>query len=77
MNNSETPDWTPVESSTIAAHRYDPERMELGVRFKSGDTYTYSSVPEVIASSLASSNSLGSYFAKHIKGVYGHRKEGL
>jgi len=58
---------TPVESSTIKAIGYEPERSKLTIEFKKGGTYQYSPITEECHRELMASDSKGSYFAQNIK----------
>jgi hypothetical protein len=64
-----------VQSSNIDA--VDHDGKTLTVRFKSGSTWRYDSVPEPVFRRMLSADSIGRYFAKHIRGSYeGTRHEG-
>lgn len=64
----------PVSSSNVAAVGYDADTQELEVAFKSGGVYRYHGVPAGVAAALMDANSIGSYLAGNIKGVYRHEK---
>lgn len=66
--------WKSVISSNIDAIAYDASSSILYVRFNSGDTYSYSGVPESVYNGLMSAPSHGSYLAAHVKGRYSYRK---
>lgn len=61
---------TPLASSNLDAYEYDAATQTLTIRFKSGRSYTYGSVPESIADGLGSARSPGQYFNSSIKNVY-------
>ena len=69
-------EWVEVESSNIASIGYVSETNGLLVRFKSGNTYTYSDVPKDIYDEFVNSKSKGKYFAEHIKEVFEYHKAG-
>lgn len=62
--------WQPLASSNLAAYRYDPDTQTLSIRFRSGRSYDYLSVPQDIAEGLAQADSPGRYFTGSIKGVF-------
>lgn len=68
-------DMQPVDSSTISAIGYDPEQNTLTVEFKSGGTYTYTNVSKSVYDELIGAKSIGTHFAKHIKGAYDFSKQ--
>ena len=57
----------PVTSGAIRAIGYDPERAELHVEFRSGNTYTYPDVTEEEHERFLNADSIGAHFAKHIR----------
>ena len=63
-------DWTSLSSTNLDAFRYDPDTLELDVRFKSGNTYRYSGVPAYLVDQLDHADSPGKFFAAEIKGAY-------
>lgn len=63
-------DWCPLASSNLHAYRYDPSDQTLQIRFKSGRSYSYASVPQTTVDGLAQASSPGQYFNGNIKGVY-------
>lgn len=54
-------DWTPVESSNVAAVAYDADARKLSVRFRAGGTYHYHDVPANVHEELLNAPSAGSY----------------
>lgn len=62
-------DLQPVISSNIVAIGYDPETRELVIQFKAA-RFRYADVPPEIHSDLMGAESIGSYFARTIKGQY-------
>lgn len=62
----------PVVSSNITHIGYDPATKELGVKFKSGKLYKYHPVTLEDYTELINADSIGGYFANHIK-----NKEGI
>lgn len=64
----------PVSSSQIESVGYDENLQDLYIEFKKGAVYRYLDVPQVIYERLCEADSIGSYFAKTIKGVYDYQK---
>jgi hypothetical protein len=64
-----------VISSNIKAVGYDPETSELRVQFIGDSEYTYLDVSEEVYTQLINAESVGKYFAAHIKKEYSFRKE--
>lgn len=62
---------TPVQSSNIASIGYDSGTLDI--EFKDGAIYQYSDVPAAVHKALMQAPSIGSYFAKNIKGSYRHK----
>lgn len=64
-------DWieTP-DSSNIARYRYDTTGQVLQVEFKSGGTYNYYDVPQVVFEQMNAAPSKGQFLAQNVKGVY-------
>lgn len=61
----------PVVSSNIAAVGYDSIQNVLSVQFKGKQTvYVYQGVPVETYQLMMSADSIGSYYAKHIKKNY-------
>ena len=65
--------FIPVESDSLQAVRY--ESGELFIRFHSGKTYAYRTVPEHIYDELMAAASKGGYFNKEIRPFYECRPE--
>lgn len=63
-----------LKSSNLASADYEPDTMELVVTFRSGASYAYSGVDQIVYDDLLAANSPGSYFAKWIKGRYPDRR---
>lgn len=60
-----------VESSTIGAIGYDPQRQILAIRFKSkGQIRHYAGIPPTLAEAFYTAKSRGSFFNAEIKGKY-------
>lgn len=57
-----------VQSSNLEA--VDHDGQHLTVQFKSGATWTYHDVPEPVFRKMLSADSIGGYFAKHVKSSY-------
>lgn len=65
--------WTPVQSSNVAAYRYNPGKHVFEIRFTSGRVYSFADVPQNIVDEFASADSKGKYFNSAIKNSYTHR----
>ena len=60
--------WITVESSNLAAYRYDEDERILYIAFSSGAVYAYLAVPAALVAGLAHAESKGKFFHKYIKG---------
>lgn len=67
-------EWTPVESSNIAAIGSEVGDPNLYVRFISGMEYVYHDVPEEVVQSFLDADSKGKFLSEHIKGKYEYGK---
>ena len=67
--------FAPVSSSNIHSVGYDPATRALEVKFHSGSHYRYLDVDPTVHQALMASDSLGSFFGKHIRGK--HKAEQL
>jgi len=63
----------PVKSSSFQAVGYDEEKRILAVQFPGG-VYHYADVPKEVYDSLLAAESLGKFFALHIKPKYAAAK---
>ena len=64
---------TDCASSMLDAHGYDAASQTLAVRFKGGGkVYHYRDVPPEVAEAMRGSASIGSYFARHVRGKFEH-----
>jgi len=59
-----------LQSSNLSSYSYDPDSETLRITFKSGRTYTYSSVPPSVADGLGTASSPGRYFNATIRNQY-------
>lgn len=59
-----------VKSSNVRAVEYNDDARELTVSFKTGATYLYSEVPRSIYDAMLSAESVGGYFAAHVRGKF-------
>ena len=59
-----------VVSSNLAAVGYNVETQTLEVEFKDRSVYQYFGVPSSVHSELVAAESVGSYFARDVKGKY-------
>lgn len=67
---SEIPPLSPVNSSNIAALGHDPSTKKLYVQFKGGTIWVYHAVEDTAHQALAEAASVGSHFARFIRGAY-------
>lgn len=68
------PRLTSVVSSTLDSVGYNPIKETLYIKFSTGATYAYQSVPADVYDDLMSAPSLGRHFAEYIKNDYGEVK---
>lgn len=68
------PEMLPTNSSNVDAIGYDADTNELHVKFRSGGHYIYSAVPPEIFDEAKSSDSIGRFMSKRIKGAFEARK---
>jgi len=61
-------------SSVLSGFRYDPDRQELWLRFRTGDLYIYQTVPAHTAKALLDACSHGEYFNSAIRGRFPFRR---
>ena len=54
--------------------KYDPDKGELHVKFKSGGTYIYEAVPPDVAEDMYHVSSAGRFVQENLKGQYQHRR---
>lgn len=62
----------PVRSSQISEVGHEARTGLMQVKFHSGQTYQYSRIPEETFKAMLMSDSVGSYFSRHIKGNENH-----
>jgi len=67
-------EWIEVESSNVAAIRYDGDDEELEVQFNNNIIYAYFNVPAKVFDEFKDADSKGRYLNQHIKGVYDYQK---
>jgi hypothetical protein len=60
----------PVVSSSIQEVGYDEIENQLHVRFVTGALYAYMHVPKELFQELINAESVGKYFAEHVKKQY-------
>lgn len=65
---------TPVESTNIKSIGYSALRQVLAVEFQSGDIFHYHPFPEEQHDQLCTSESLGKFYHRNIKGKYAAQK---
>ena len=56
-----------IESSVIQAIAYDPKASTLAIVLRAGVSYLYENVPREAFDAFKASESLGAFFAKHIR----------
>lgn len=64
-----------VSSSAIDRVRYDAQRRELAVTFRSGRVYVYADVPEETYAALLAADSKGAFFNAAIRDVFPTRRQ--
>jgi hypothetical protein len=70
----EKPAWEDVDSSMIAAFKYDEKAKTLAVMFNKTGLYTYYDVPANVVQGLRESDSKGSYMKDMIIDMYRYTK---
>jgi hypothetical protein len=63
-----------VSSSVLASVGYDDEAHMLELEFHSGEIYEYFDVPPHVHDELMAAESLGGYFARHIREQYPYER---
>lgn len=63
-------DPIPVDSTLLLWVLYVPEEKRLRLKFRSGDIYDYSAVPERIYRALLAAPSKGHYFNQNIRDAF-------
>lgn len=63
-----------VASTSLASIGYDAPSKTLEVEFRSGAVYHYHDVPYATARELAGAQSIGGYFSRRVRGVYGYER---
>lgn len=63
-----------TNSKTISKVEYTEETQKLIITFTTGKRYEYSAVPFSVVREMLAADSVGSYFAQNIKGVYNYRQ---
>lgn len=62
-------------SSNLDSGKYDKKNQKLYITFsRSGETYMYTKVPEIVKKQLMESGSQGKYFAQNIQKKYNFKK---
>ncbi|MTW17474.1 KTSC domain-containing protein [Rhodoplanes serenus] len=64
-----------VSSSAIARVRYDNQRRELTLVFRSGRVYVYADVPEETYAALLAADSKGAFFNAAIRDIFPTRRQ--
>lgn len=62
-----TLDFIPVKSSNISEIAYDPERVQMHVKFTNSGHYEYDAVPYTLFNQLLKAESVGKFFNENIK----------
>lgn len=68
------PDLTPIKSSALSGHHYDPQTRQMTVRFNSGATWQYDDVPHEKYEAFTGAASPGSFFGTKIRDNFKGRK---
>jgi hypothetical protein len=63
-------DPVPVDSTLLLWVAYSPEQQRLRLKFRSGELYDYSHVPQTIYQALLTADSKGRYFNQHIRDAF-------
>lgn len=66
--------WTPLQSSNLAAMAYDPDTQTLAVEFKGGGRYQHDGVPPQVADGLRTAESAGKYYHLFLRNEYNVHK---
>lgn len=66
-----------MPSTVIKRYRYNAERKELRITFRSGKLYTYYAVPADIVEDFNRAVSKGEYFSSHIRDRFAFRRDGI
>ncbi len=64
------PEFTPIKSSMMAGHAYDPATRALHVKFNNGAVYRYDDVSAERVEAMIGNASPGAYFTSKIKGLH-------
>ncbi|MFL6163117.1 MAG: KTSC domain-containing protein [Jatrophihabitantaceae bacterium] len=64
----------PVDSAAINSIGYDGEHATLEIEFVGGDVYQYFLVPASVHTQFLAADSVGNYFAAHIRNRYEYRR---
>lgn len=63
-----------MPSTVVAFMKYDPNSLQLKVKFISGSIYEYQQVPETIYQQMKISHSKGKFLNLYIKAQYEFKK---
>ena len=63
-------EWVYVESSNLAAVRYNEDSQTMDIRFKNESVYQYFDVPLYTYNELLQAESKGQYFHRYIRSEY-------
>jgi hypothetical protein len=66
---------TPVESSLLSSIEYLSDQT-LDLTFRSGVTYRYFAVPEIVVKAFIDAESKGGYFNRHVRDRFPYQKQG-
>lgn len=64
-----------VTSSNINSIGYNPEGRKMYVKFNHGGTWEYVGVPPEVYAEMCGAESVGKYFADHVKGKFPGQKQ--
>lgn len=73
----EKPKEIPVESSHLQTVVFNKDTGEMKIKFKTGETYSYTNVPQKDFDKLVKAKSHGKFLHKNIKGKYSYNKIGF
>lgn len=74
MTDTDNEGFTPITSSLIDGHRYDPNTRVLTVRLKNGLKYAHDDVPIEKHTAMVENASPGGYWNRKIKANHPGRK---
>ena len=67
-------DRTPIDSDRMRSVGYDEDQYRMEIEFGDGEVFQYVGVPRDEYRALMQASSPGTYFDRHVKGVYPHTR---